>query len=372
MFVRSVCVAAWSSVDLTVIGPNAATARASRRILARHKLILTGTPVQNRVNELWAAFDFLMPNFLGSLTSFSKEFAKPIANSQDPGASAVSISVGLDKLKVLHQQVLPFILRREKEQVLKELPPKNITVIKVPMSDIQSKIYDDFCAGSEVQKSLAVLQRAVQDEGAGDDVGGKGSDLCLGSDVFKSLLFLRLLCTHPHLVKTNSEMDQADIDTCYSLGASGKLLALAELLRDAGIYNDEITAADNDSSLLYCDIDTEDTDPYGALLDPDDGSGPGTGGGPNVKDQSKCLIFAQFTQSLDVVEDFLIKPHMPSLRYLRLDGRVPVHKRTELVNSFNRDPSIKVMLLTTRAGGLGLNLTGKPPFVWRENVHVCL
>jgi TATA-binding protein-associated factor len=71
------------------------------------------------------------------------------------------------------------------------------------------------------------------------------------------------------------------------------------------------------------------------------------------------LIFAQFTRSLDVVEEFLLKPHMPSLRYLRLDGRVPARKRTELVDSFNRDPSIKLMLLTTRAGGLGLNLTGK-------------
>jgi TATA-binding protein-associated factor len=69
-------------------------------------------------------------------------------------------------------------------------------------------------------------------------------------------------------------------------------------------------------------------------------------------------LFAQFTQSLDAVEEFLFKIHMPSLRYLRLDGQVPANKRSALVDAFNSDPSIKLMLLTTRVGGLGLNLTG--------------
>ncbi len=69
--------------------------------------MLTGTPVQNKVHEVWATFDFLMPNFLGSSSSFSKEFARPITKSQLPGASASDVGDGMEKLKVLHQQVLP-------------------------------------------------------------------------------------------------------------------------------------------------------------------------------------------------------------------------------------------------------------------------
>jgi TATA-binding protein-associated factor len=312
------------------------------------------------VNELWATFDFLMPNFLGSSTLFAKEYAKPIAKSLLPVASATSVNTGIEKLKVLHQQVLPFILRREKEQVLQELPPKTITIVRVAMSELQSKIYAEFCTGSEVRKSLAALNAAVQGAQSGDDDQKAELNLDLGTDALKALLFLRLLCTHPFLVSPNPEMSRTENNDYFTLGASGKILALAELLRDAGIYRDELAGADNDASLLYCNNDTEETDTDLSVLNADVESSPAIEGDyDDVQNGSKCLIFAQFTRSLDVVEEFLLKPHMPSLRYLRLDGRVPARKRTELVDSFNRDPSIKLMLLTTRAGGLGLNLTGK-------------
>mmetsp|Transcript_18972 Transcript_18972/g.39438 ORF Transcript_18972/g.39438 Transcript_18972/m.39438 type:complete len:220 (+) Transcript_18972:2-661(+) len=81
---------------------------------------------------------------------------------------------------------------------------------------------------------------------------------------------------------------------------------------------------------------------------------------------SKCLIFAQFTQSLDVVEKFLLEPHMPSLRYLRLDGSVPMNQRNSIVNCFNQDHNVKVLLLTTKVGGLGLNLTGADKVIFLE------
>jgi len=334
-----------------------ATAKASKRLRARHKLILTGTPVQNRVNELWATFDFLMPNFLGSSSFFSQEFARPITKSQHPGASAATINEGLEKLKVLHQQVLPFILRREKEQVLKELPPKSITIIKVPLSQLQSRIYYAFCQRHEARESLRALEHAVE------EADGNGYLLPSGSDVFKSLLFLRLLCTHPALVRKQSGVSGQDDALLYNLEASTKLLALAELLRDAGIYEDEVTAADNDSSLLYCDEESEEQDSYASVVKSTTGGGSVLGCAVNSQSKigSKCLVFAQFGKSLDIVERFLLKPHIPSLRYLRLDGSVAIEDRTAVVERFNHDPSIRVMLLTTRVGGLGLNLTGKPP-----------
>ena len=81
---------------------------------------------------------------------------------------------------------------------------------------------------------------------------------------------------------------------------------------------------------------------------------------------SKCLIFGQFTSSLDVVEHLLLKRYMPSVRYLRLDGRVPVSNRSSIVDKFNHDDSVRLLLLTTKVGGLGLNLTGADTVIFLE------
>ena len=342
-----------------------ATAVSSRRLRAQHKLILTGTPVQNRVHELWAAFDFLMPNFLGSQTYFSKNFARPIGNGQLQGATAESISVGMETLKLLHQQVLPFILRREKEQVMKELPPKCITDIPCTLTSEQQELYEAFCQGSDAKNAVAALQKSIRVSSNGNKVEDT-KEFSVGGEALKSLLYLRLLCTHPLLVedislrrKRGFNGDKHDLYACFD--RSGKLRALNELLRNARIYGEELTAADNDTSALYTDFDDKETvDDASALLssNEDVGNMLSKSGDTEVKG-SKCLIFAQFTQSLDIVEQLLFQTQMPSLRYLRLDGAVPPGKRGEIVKAFNDDNSIKVMLLTSRVGSLGLNLTGK-------------
>ncbi|CAB9497368.1 CHD3-type chromatin-remodeling factor [Seminavis robusta] len=347
---------------------NTVTARASRRIRAHHKLILTGTPVQNKVQEIFAAFDFLMPNFLGSSTSFAREFANPITKGHLAGASAESIGLGGDKLKVLHQQVLPFILRREKHQVLKELPPKCVSTVPCRMSVYQRQIQEKFLASEEGKKSVHELETALRLATSGPST----DDMNIGSNALRSLLFLRLLCTHPSLVeyKQNASSEH-QVSRTYDVDMSGKFLALLELLGACGIYRDQVTGADNDSSLLYCqqhDDGEDDGDDVSMLLDPIQASDSVIGAPSNTFDSgSKCLVFAQFTQSLDAVEELLVKRHMPSLRYLRLDGRVPVTKRSAIVDAFNNDPSIKLMLLTTRVGGLGLNLTGADTVCFLES-----
>ena len=348
--------------------PKTATAIAARRLRANHKLIMTGTPVQNHVNELWATFDFLLPNFLGSQSAFSKSFARPIASGQQPGASADAIGIGMEKLKILHQQVLPFILRREKSQVLKELPPKIITDIPCSLSNLQSHLYKLVCEGTFAQKSLAAFQDAVEQPSS----NSTKTRVELGSEVLKILLTLRLLCTHPTLVVNRIKgLGDNLIGISDHLEASGKLLALNELLRAAGVGGVELTAADNDTSLIYTGFQKTFKDSEAMVLDGDDvDDGLLTMRSKdslyNRKDNCKCLIFAQFTQSLDVVETFLFQPHMPSLRYLRLDGSTPPEKRLEVVDNFNNDDSINVLLLTTRVGGLGLNLTSASMVVFLE------
>lgn len=322
-----------------------------------------------------------MPNFLGTSTSFAKEFASPIAKSQLPGASASNIAEGLSKLKLLHQQVLPFILRREKGQVLADLPPSTLTVVRVPMSSIQTSIYNDFCSRKDARTSLRAFGKAVEEIGSlGGQPGSTTTSLVkMSQEVLKSLLFLRLLCTHPSLILSEAQRDESP-ESWLTLDSSGKMLALAELLRETGILEDDLTGLDNDASLLYCEDDDEEAeerDGYEAVVGaPEFGLGGLASshsesmahvGGGSSRSVSKCLIFAQFTKSLDVVEEFLFKTRMPSLRYVRLDGRVPPEKRMKVVDAFDQDPSVRVMLLTTRVGGLGLNLTAANTVIFLES-----
>ncbi|VEU43545.1 unnamed protein product [Pseudo-nitzschia multistriata] len=161
-------------------------------------------------------------------------------------------------------------------------------------------------------------------------------------------------------------------ESLYDLQSSGKLIALKELLRDAGFAFRELTAADNDMSLIYCGRDEDqmsDTDDHEKILMPDcqDSSGDELRQHQLNRQESRCLIFAQFTQSLDIVEELLIKRYMPSMKYLRLDGKVPVPQRTIVVDKFNRDESFKLLLLTTKIGGLGLNITGADTVIFLEH-----
>lgn len=293
-----------------------------------------------------------MPNFLGSARFFSKEYSRAIAKGQAHDASAESLAESMNKLKVLHQQVLPFILRREKNQVLRELPDKIITFVKVPLSKLQRDLYTDFCRGEEAQRSIAALEEVSTKQ-------DQSERLKSGSNALKSLLFLRLLCTHPLLVKPTLKTNKERCDWSR-LDTSGKLLAISELLQESGIYTDSVTAADNDTSLLYCcEEEDQNQDEYIGKLH---SSAPLLVASSVAGSSSKCLIFAQFSRSLDIIEELLFKPHMPSLRYLRLDGKVPAEKRQYLANEFNENSDIRVMLLSTRVGSLGLNLTGRLSF----------
>jgi len=353
--------------------PKTATAKASRRLKAQHKLILTGTPIQNNVNEIWATFDFLMPNFLGSNSQFLKEFAKPIIKSQSSDASATDIHQGMECLKLLHQQVLPFVLRREKSQVIKELPPKIITDVPCLLSRQQHIMYQETLKQSGMKEALDLVDKSLVDieDQSSDDVTSPPK---LGSNVLASLLQLRLICTHPLLHslfsskstnKSSKKLTSSNIPPSFTrLDSSGKLSALNDILRHAGIAEAEITAADNDESGFLVDMNESlsDTNSSNELsfLEIDDTYDEAVDS-PELaaSNSSKCLIFAQFTQSLDIVERLLFEPHMQSLQYLRLDGRVPSNQRNSIVDQFNQDANIKVLLLTTKVGGLGLNLTGK-------------
>ncbi|ORX49409.1 hypothetical protein DM01DRAFT_355501 [Hesseltinella vesiculosa] len=306
--------------------------KAIKNLQSNHRLILSGTPIQNNVLELWSLFDFLMPGFLGSEKTFNERFSKPILASRDSKSSSKEQEAGALALEALHKQVLPFLLRRLKEDVLHDLPPKIIQDYYCELSDLQKSLYDEFSQS--------------QAKGQVDRTFGS-SGPSSATHIFQALQYLRKLCNHPLLVvnpshpsypKVQSQLQRTN-RSLHDIQNAPKLLALKQLLGECGIG---VTPSEAES------------DPSGVIA----------GGAVS---QHRALIFCQLKTMLDIIENDLFKKLMPSVTYLRLDGSVDHTKRHDMVTKFNADPSIDVLLLTTHVGGLGLNLTGADTVIFVEH-----
>lgn len=154
--------------------PNTITARSVRKIDSRMRLCLSGTPIENNLFELWSLFEFLMPRFLGSQHAFQRGVSKPIQDGE------------VDTLNYLRARVGPFILRRSKSEVAKELPPKVETVQYCGLIEEQGELY-------------AALARKLRDQVL-SDVDQKGIAKSQIS-ILDALLKLRQICCHPRLLK---------------------------------------------------------------------------------------------------------------------------------------------------------------------------
>ncbi|SPO38981.1 related to MOT1 - transcriptional accessory protein [Pseudozyma flocculosa] len=314
------------------------TTRAVKMIRAHHRLILSGTPIQNNVLELWSLFDFLMPGFLGTEKAFHDKFGKPIIASRDGKLSSREQEAAALALEALHKQVLPFLLRRLKEDVLDDLPPKIIQDIECDLSDVQKQLYDDFSKTED--------QDEVEAAFGGGGGGGGGGNPEQKQHVFKALQYMRKLVNHPKLILKDEDPKHAAIKQKLLKGGGNlddianapKLQALKQLLNDCGIGNPSASAEAD------------------ALSAPE-----------SAVSQHRVLIFCQLKQMMDIIETDLFRAVMPSVSYMRLDGSVSTEKRHGIVQTFNADPSIDVLLLTTQVGGLGLTLTGADTVIFVEH-----
>lgn len=317
--------------------PAAKTSIAVKRLASNHRLILSGTPIQNNVLELWSLFDFLMPGFLGTEKLFKDRFAKPIAASRYGKSSSKEQEAGALAIEALHKQVLPFLLRRLKEEVLDDLPPKIIQNYYCDLSDLQKKLFDDF-----TRKEGKALTEMAQ-----------SGDREAKQHIFTALNYMRKLCNSPALVIKESHKQFADVQkflaktktSLHDAVHAPKLAALRDLLVDCGIGASDVVAA---------------------------GTGQGHGQGHETipveaVSQHRALIFCQMKEMLDIVQNDVLKAMLPSVTFLRLDGGVEASKRQDVVDAFNGDPSIDVLLLTTTVGGLGLNLTGADTVIFVEH-----
>ncbi|KAJ3280842.1 btaf1 RNA polymerase II, B-TFIID transcription factor-associated, 170kDa [Borealophlyctis nickersoniae] len=312
--------------------PKTKLTKAVKSVQAMHRLILSGTPIQNNVLELWSLFDYLMPGFLGTERQFSERFGKPILASRDAKSSSREQEAGALAMEALHKQVLPFLMRRMKEDVLHDLPPKIIQDYYCELSDLQKTLYEDFAKSEAKEGAETVL--LGEEEGKAGAKKGKG-----GGHVFQALQYLRKLCNHPSLVLTPKHPRyekvmkklQSDGSSLRDVKNAPKIDALRQLLMD-------------------CGIGAESADPTTAAVAP-----------------HRALVFAQLRPMLDIIEHDLFKTLMPSVSYLRLDGQTDAKQRHDLVRKFNEDPSIDVLLLTTHVGGLGLTLTGADTVIFVEH-----
>ena len=186
--------------------PGTQSARAVKQIRAKTRYALTGTPIENRLSELWSIFDYLMPGFLFSYQKFKKEYEQPIVRDAEEGA-----------LKALHLLIGPFVLRRLKSDVLKELPEKLETVVFSKPEAAQKEIYT---------AHAAMLQQQLAQAGE----GAVNSDKL---QILAQLTKLRQLCCDPSLCYSNYKGGSAKLDTCIELilggiGGGHKILVFSQ------------------------------------------------------------------------------------------------------------------------------------------------
>lgn len=249
---------------------------------SRNRLLLTGTPLQNNLTELWALLNFILPSIFSSSETFEQWFKKPFETTTLGDSAELEEEETLLVINRLHQVLRPFLLRRLKTDVEAQLPEKSESVIRCDMSMWQR-----------------VLYRQIRDK-VGLSTGAGGSVRS-----FNNLLMqCKKICNHPYLFYDADAIN--DLPNEMMIRSSGKFHLLHNMI-------------------------------------------------PKLKSCGhRTLIFSQMTHALDYLEDFMTET---GIQYMRLDGTTKSDERQEMLNEFNApDSPYFCFLLSTRAGGLGLNL----------------
>ena len=232
---------------------------AVKQINALHTIALTGTPIENNIYDLWSIFDFLMPHYLLDYEDFKDSF-----ENND------------EYYQIVKEKVAPFILRRRKEDVLKDLPEKYEVIVTTEMSQEQRKLYDAF-------------RLKAKEELKSSDGGSKVME------VLSIITRLRQICVDPSTFVDNFE------------GESGKITMLKEIIER------------------------------------------------RMSEGHRFLIFSQFVSALNIVKEEIEKM---GIKYFMITGDTNAKERLRICNVFNENEEYKIVLISLKAGGTGLNLVG--------------
>ena len=245
------------------------TAQAVKQLQANHKLALSGTPIENKLEELWSVFDFLMPGFLLSVAEFNARYVNPIMERQDKTVE-----------KRLKLQIYPFILRRMKRDVAKDLPDKVENIAYCELTDEQKDFYLQVLDSTKEELFKSIEQNGLEKSRL---------------SIFSALLRLRQICCHPRLY---------DKENVKHIMSSGKFEKLKSMLEEI------------------------------------------------ISEGHRVLLFSQFVNMLDIVKGWLERE---GIEYEYLTGKTK--DRQAAVEHFNNS-KIPIFLISLKAGGTGLNLTG--------------
>ncbi|OJJ46574.1 hypothetical protein ASPZODRAFT_152040 [Penicilliopsis zonata CBS 506.65] len=254
----------------------------AKELRTPHRLILSGTPMQNNLTELWSLFDFVFPMRLGTLVSFRNQFDIPIRQGGYANASNLQVQTAARCAETLKDAISPFLLQRLKMDVAADLPNKSEQVLFCKLSPAQRTAYERFLASPDM---TAILN--------------KRKEVLYGIDL------LRKICNHTDLIEHEMNSHKADYGNPKRSGKMEVVQSLLELWKKTG---------------------------------------------------HKTLLFAQHKITLNILQKLISA--MPGFNYRRMDGETAVEKRQAIVDEFNNDPEIHIFLLTTKVGGLGINLTG--------------
>ncbi len=254
---------------------NTQAAKTVKKIKSDTRFALTGTPIENRLSELWSVFDFVMPKFLYSYGKYREKFDVPISKKSD-GVAA----------NQLRRMIAPFVLRRLKKDVLKDLPEKMEYNIYSKMEDEQNKLY--------VANMLELKENLLNST---DEAFSHNR-----IQILAQLTRLRQICCEPSLCYEDYDDGSAKLETCL------------ELVKNA------------------------------------------------IEGGHKILLFSQFTSMLDIIQK---KFEEEQISYYMLVGSTTKEKRVKMIDAFNQDET-NVFLISLKAGGTGLNLTGADTIIHYE------
>ena len=246
------------------------TAQSVKELKCKHKLALSGTPIENRLEELWSIFDFLMPGFLFDKSEFNYRYVNPITEREDKTVE-----------KRLKSQIYPFILRRMKRDVAKDLPDKIENVAYCELTPEQKDFYMEVLDSTKEELFKSIEEHGIEKS---------------RMSIFSALLRLRQICCHPRLY---------DKENIKGIKESGKFEQLKEMLKEI------------------------------------------------IAEGHRVLLFSQFVDMLDIIKEWLERE---GIKHEYLTGKTK--NRQEAVENFNSNPTIPIFLISLKAGGTGLNLTG--------------
>jgi len=317
---------------------HASISQALKQIKTKRRIVLTGYPLQNNLMEYWCMVDFVRPNYLGNKTEFSNMFERPIQNGQCIDSTPKDCRLMKHRAHVLHEQLKGFVQRRGHIVLKQSLPAKTEHVLFVRMTDVQRKLYKRFM-------EELITNRCV-------------------SNPLKAFAVCCKIWNHPdvlyNFLKKKEEIDiDFDPEEVMTLnptttkGAKGELEAQLPFGKKEeinyewaqGMLTNYVPELETNSNKLQIFL--------GILEE-------------SMAVNDRILMFSQSLFTLNLIEEFLRRkkltkaeePWQQGVNYFRLDGSTSALERERLINSFNANPSIKLFLVSTRAGSLGVNLVG--------------